>query len=212
MQGADWIQESVPEDLELKRKLIADIQEFAPADVIIGSSTSGFKPTELQLGARNPGTILVAHPFNPVYLLPLVEVVANTAVSESVTERAMSTISDIGMQPLLVRNEIDAHIADRMLEAAWREALWLVADDVATTEEIDDAIRFGFGLAVGADGLVRNVPTCRRRGGYGAFHSPVRPYLALALVELTDVPELTDALVQKIASQCDAQSGSQSIA
>ena len=74
--GADWIQESVPEELALKHKVIAEIQAHAPADAILGSSTSGFKPSELQEGATRPGQILVAHPFNPVYLLPLAEVVA----------------------------------------------------------------------------------------------------------------------------------------
>ena len=79
------------------------------------------------------------------------------------------------LYPLEVRKEIDAHIADRFLEAVWREALWLVQDGIATTEEIDDAIRYGFGLRWAQMGLVRDLPHCGRRRRHGAFHRTVRP-------------------------------------
>ena len=139
---ADWIQESVPEQLELKRKIFGDIQQSAPEQAVIASSTSGFKPSELAKGASNPGQILVCHPFNPVYLLPLVELVAHHEQDPVVLERSKQILTELGMKPLLVRKEIDAHTADRLLEAVWREALWLVKDKIATTEEIDDAIQF----------------------------------------------------------------------
>jgi carnitine 3-dehydrogenase len=144
--GADWIQESVTEDLALKHAVLGEIQVAATADALIGSSTSGFKPGELQQNAADPERIIVAHPFNPVYLLPLVEIVASPETSAELVERACTMLSSIGMYPLIVRNEIDAHLADRLMESVWREALWLVKDDVATTEEIDDSIRYGFGL------------------------------------------------------------------
>ena len=181
VSGADWVQESVPEELALKHKVIAEIQAHAPSHAILGSSTSGFKPSELQQDAADPGRILVAHPFNPVYLLPLVEVVAGDACGDDVKNTACDILRSIGMEPLIVRNEIDAHIADRFLEACWREALWLVKDDIATTEEIDDAIRYGFGLRWAADGSLRNVSPCWWRGGDGAFHSPVWALLELAV-------------------------------
>ena len=130
---ADWIQESVSENLELKHKVLASVQSAARDEAIVGSSTSGFKPSELQEGSSNPSQILVAHPFNPVYLLPLAEVVAGPEGDDATVERACGLLRSVGMEPLIVRNEIDAHIADRFLEAVWREALWLVNDDVATT-------------------------------------------------------------------------------
>jgi carnitine 3-dehydrogenase len=134
--GADWVQESVPERLAAKHRVLAGIGAAAPADAVIGSSTSGFRPSELNAaGAR----AIVAHPFNPVYLLPLVEL----AGAADITARAAAILRDIGMVPLILRKEIDAHIADRFLEAVWREALWLVKDGIATTEEIDEAIRMG---------------------------------------------------------------------
>ncbi len=208
---ADWIQESVPEDLAIKRKVITEIQANAPAQAILGSSTSGFKPSELQVGASRPGQILVAHPFNPVYLLPLAEVVAGPNCIAEVRDRACDLLRSIGMEPLLVRHEIDAHIADRFLEAVWREALWLIKDDIATTEEIDNAIRYGFGLRWGQMGLFETYRLAGGEEGMAHFIRQFGPCLAWPWTKLTDVPELDEALVQKIASQSDAQSGAYSI-
>ncbi|MDA0706232.1 MAG: carnitine 3-dehydrogenase [Proteobacteria bacterium] len=209
--GADWVQESVPEQLALKHKVIAEIQAHAPAHAILGSSTSGFKPSELQEGASRPGQILVAHPFNPVYLLPLAEVVAGEAVSVKVRDQACEILRSIGMEPLVVRHEIDAHIADRFLEAVWREALWLIKDDIATTEEIDNAIRYGFGLRWGQMGLFETYRLAGGEEGMAHFIRQFGPCLAWPWTKLMDVPELDEELVNKIASQSDAQSGKYSI-
>ena len=208
---ADWIQESVPEDLAIKRSVIAEIQANAPAHAILGSSTSGFKPSQLQDGALRPGQILVVHPFNPVYLLPLAEVVAGPNCTAEVRDRACDLLRSIGMEPLLVRHEIDAHIADRFLEAVWREALWLIKDDIATTEEIDNAIRYGFGLRWGQMGLFETYRLAGGEEGMAHFIRQFGPCLAWPWTKLTDVPELDEELVQKIASQSDAQSGAYSI-
>lgn len=209
--GATWIQESVPEELALKHRVIAEIEKHAPTSAIIGSSTSGFKPGELQEGARHPGRILVTHPFNPVYLLPLAEVVSGDAVGAEVRDRACKHLKSIGMYPLIVRKEIDAHIADRFLEAVWREALWLVNDDIATTEEIDNAIRYGFGLRWAQMGLFETYRLAGGEAGMAHFIAQFGPCLQWPWTKLTDVPELTDELVQKIADQSDRQSGAYSI-
>ena len=211
VSGADWVQESVPEELALKHKVLAEIQANAPDNAIVGSSTSGFKPSELQEGAKNPGHILVAHPFNPVYLLPLVEVVAGTACSDDVRARACEHLESIGMEPLIVRNEIDAHLADRFMEAVWREALWLVKDDVATTEEIDNSIRYGFGLRWGQMGLFETFRLAGGEEGMAHFIRQFGPCLKWPWTKLMDVPDMTEELVQKIAEQSDAQSGQHSI-
>jgi len=210
-RDAHWIQESVPEDLALKHKVLADIQTVATDTAVIGSSTSGFRPTQLQDGARNPGQILVAHPFNPVYLLPLVEIVPGRIAPHEILDRAVATVTAIGMKPLVVRSEIDAHIADRLLEATWREALWLINDDIATTQEIDDAIRFGFGLRWAQMGLFETYRLAGGEEGMAHFIRQFGPTLKWPWSKLTDVPELTDALIQKIADQSDAQSGASSI-
>jgi carnitine 3-dehydrogenase len=147
VQNANWIQESIPERLDLKHRILGDLSELAPETAVIGSSTSGFKPSELnEKGAR----AIVAHPFNPVYLLPLIELVGDAGACEN----AAPVLRSIGMFPLMVRKEIDAHIADRFLEAVWREALWLVKDGIATTEEIDESHPDGFWHPMGANGAV----------------------------------------------------------
>ncbi|MBR9842761.1 MAG: carnitine 3-dehydrogenase, partial [Rhodobacteraceae bacterium] len=145
VDGVDWVQESVPERLDLKLKVYGELQAACPEAAIIGSSTSGFMPSDLQAGAARPGQIVVTHPFNPVYLLPLIEVVPSPANAPDMIARTKAILEDLGMFPLVVRKEIEGHIADRFLEAVWREALWLVKDGIATTEEIDEAIRMGFG-------------------------------------------------------------------
>lgn len=207
VKDADWIQESVPERLEIKHKVFAEIQKHCRKEALIGSSTSGFKPSELQQGAARPEQIFVAHPFNPVYLLPLIELVGNAGT----TARARAILTQIGMKPLVVRKEIDAHIADRFLEAVWREALWLVKDGIATTEEIDDAIRFGFGLRWAQMGLFETYRIAGGEAGMKHFLDQFGPCLTWPWTKLMDVPEYNDELVDLIAGQSDEQSGQYSI-
>ncbi|MGB0447000.1 MAG: 3-hydroxyacyl-CoA dehydrogenase NAD-binding domain-containing protein [Pseudomonadales bacterium] len=208
---ASWIQESVPERLDIKLSTLAAIQAACSHTAIIGSSTSGFKPSELQQEAARPAQIMVAHPFNPVYLLPLVELVPSEQTDTALLNQAKDLLTSIGMKPLHVRKEIDAHIADRLLEAVWREGLWLINDGVATTEEIDDAIRYGFGLRWAQMGLFETYRIAGGEAGMAHFIAQFGPCLQWPWSKLTDVPELTDQLVQTIADQSDAQSGQHSI-
>ncbi len=210
VKGVAWTQESVPERLELKHATYKAIQS-ANGTCIIGSSTSGFKPSQLQEGSARPEQIVVTHPFNPVYLLPLIELVPSEANPPEVVARAKDILTDIAMYPLHVRKEIDAHIADRFLEAVWREALWLIKDGIATTSEIDDAIRYGFGLRWAQMGLFETYRIAGGEAGMAHFIEQFGPCLAWPWTKLMDVPELTDELVQTIASQSDAQSGHHSI-
>ena len=209
--GAQWIQESVPERLELKHRVLTQIQAVMANDAVIGSSTSGFKPSELGAGVPRPGRVLVAHPFNPVYLLPVVEVVPHTSAAEDVVAGALQTLRSIGMMPLRLRREMDAHVADRLLEAVWREALWLVKDDIATTQEIDDVIRFGFGIRWAQMGLFETYRIAGGEAGMAHFLAQFGPCLKWPWTRLTDVPDLDAALVEKISAQSDAQSGMRSI-
>ena len=211
VSGAVWIQESVPERLELKQKVYQTLQEHCKPDAIIGSSTSGFKPSELQNCATRPEQIIVTHPFNPVYLLPLVEVVGTEKNHPERIVKASNILTSIGMHPLKVRAEIDAHIADRFLEAVWREALWLIKDGIATTEEIDDAIRYGFGLRWAQMGLFETYRVAGGEAGMRHFISQFGPALSWPWTKLMDVPELTEELTDKIAGQSDAQSGHMTI-
>lgn len=211
VSGADWIQESVPERLDIKHSVLAEVQTHCRPDAVIASSTSGFKPSELQQGAANPRQIVVCHPFNPVYLLPLVEVVGGDGASPEIMAKATKLLTGLGMKPLVVRKEIDAHIADRFLEAVWREGLWLINDGIATTEEIDDAIRYGFGIRWAQMGLFETYRVAGGEAGMNHFIAQFGPCLSWPWTKLMDVPELTDELVNTIANQSDAQSGMHSI-
>ena len=202
---ADWVQESVTERLDLKQQVIADIQKHALEGAVIASSTSGFKPSELQATATRPAQVVVCHPFNPVYLLPLVEVVPSALTDSSIADTCHRVLTHLGMKPLLIRHEIDAHIADRLMEALWREALWLVNDDIASIEEIDDAIRFGCGLRWALMGHFQTMWLAGGEGGMRSMLAQFGPALKWPWSKLMDVPELTDELINTIANQCDAQ-------
>ena len=211
VSAADWIQESVPERLEIKHNVISDIQKYCLPNAIIGSSTSGYKPSELQEKSDFPDQIVVAHPFNPVYLLPLIELVPSPRSGTTHIAHAQAHLTALGMFPLLVRKEIDAHIADRFLEAVWREGLWLIKDGIATTEEIDNAIRYGFGLRWAQMGLFETYRIAGGEEGMAHFIAQFGPCLEWPWTKLMNVPELTDELIQQIADQSDAQSGDLSI-
>ncbi len=142
---AQLVQESVPEREQLKVELLAEADRATPPDAVITSSTSGLLPSRISAGMERPERFCVAHPFNPVYLLPLVELCPSPSTAAQTLDRAAAYYTATGMSPLRMRTEIDGFIADRLQEAVWREALWLIHDDVATATEIDDAIRLGPG-------------------------------------------------------------------
>jgi len=205
--AAEFVVESVPERLDLKHSTLSAIDAATDRSTIIASSTSGFMPSVLAEPLTHTERLVVGHPFNPVYLLPLVEVVAGKRTDEAVVERVLALYRALGMHPLRVRAEIDAHIADRLLEAVWREALWLVNDGIATTEEIDDAIRYGFGLRWAQMGLFETYRIAGGLGGMRHFIAQFGECLSWPWTKLMDTPELTDELIETIASQSDAQSG-----
>jgi carnitine 3-dehydrogenase len=207
---AELVQESAPERVELKRELLAAADRAAPAEALVCSSTSGLRPTELQAEMMRPERFCVAHPFNPVYLLPLVELCAGERTAPETVERAEASFRSVGMHPLVVRTEVDGFVADRLLEALWREALWLVNDGVATVEEIDDAIRYGAGLRWAFMGTFLTYRIAGGAEGMRHFLRQFGPALEWPWTHLTEVPELTDELVERIAAQSDAQAGGRS--
>ncbi len=209
---AELIHECVPERLATKRAAYAEIEAAAAPDAVIASSTSGIRPSELQAEMRHPERLVVGHPFNPVYLLPLVEVVGGARTSESAIERAMRWFAAAGMSPLRIRTEIDGFVADRLLEALWREALWLVHDGVATVSEIDDAMRLGFGLRWAQMGVFQTYATAGGEEGFERFIEHFAPTLDLPWTKLTDVPELTPEFIATLIAQSDEQAGGHSVA
>lgn len=208
---ADFIQESAPETLALKIKLHAQISAAAKPDVLIASSTSGLLPSEFYAKAHHPERCLVGHPFNPVYLLPLVEVVGGAKTSAAAKEAAITIYKNLGMKPLHVRKEVPGFIADRLLEAQWREALHLVNEGVASTGEIDDAIRYGAGIRWSFMGSFLIYTLAGGDAGMRHFMSQFGPALKLPWTKLV-APELTDALIDKVVEGTEEQLGQHSIA
>jgi len=209
--GVDFVQESAPERLQLKQELLGRASKAAPAHVVFGSSTSGLLPTELQQDMTHPERFVVGHPFNPVYLMPLVEICGGDRTSAATKERARAVYDSIGMHPLMLNKEIDGFVADRLMEALWREALWLVNDGIATAEEIDDAMRFGPGLRWSFMGTFLIYRIAGGEAGMRHFMAQFGPALKWPWTKLMDVPELDDVLLDTIVSQSDAQAGNASI-
>jgi carnitine 3-dehydrogenase len=211
VSGADFVQESLPEREDLKRRILAEVDAATRPDVVIASSTSGLLPSRLQADMARPERLVVGHPFNPVYLLPLVEVCGGERTSAATKEEAAAFYRSIGMHPLVLGKEIDGFVADRLLEALWREALWLVHDGVATVEEVDDAIRYGAGLRWSFMGTYLVYRIAGGEAGMRHFMAQFGPALKWPWTKLTDVPDLTDAFLDDLAAQSDAQAAGTSI-
>ncbi|MET1078986.1 MAG: L-carnitine dehydrogenase [Pseudomonas sp.] len=211
VSDADFIQESAPERLELKRELHGKISAAAKPDALIASSTSGLLPSEFYTTARHPERCLVGHPFNPVYLLPLVEVVGGRDTAPAAVQAAIQVYQTLGMRPLHVRKEVPGFIADRLLEALWREALHLVNDGVASTGEIDDAIRFGAGLRWSFMGSFLTYTLAGGDAGMRHFMAQFGPALKLPWTYLP-APELTEQLIDSVVQGTREQQGQRSIA
>jgi carnitine 3-dehydrogenase len=208
---ADFIQESVPERLDLKHRVLAEIDKHAAKDALIGSSTSGIKPTDMATALKRPERLVVGHPFNPVYLLPLVEIVGGEKTSKKAIACAREVYASIGMKPVVIRKEIEAFVGDRLLEAAWREALWLVKDGITTVEELDDIMRYSFGLRWAQMGMFQVYRIAGGEAGMRHFMAQFGPALKWPWTKLMDVPEFNDELVDLIANQSDEQAGDLSI-
>ncbi|SDC31546.1 carnitine 3-dehydrogenase [Melghirimyces thermohalophilus] len=207
VQDAYLIQENVPEQEELKKKVIAEVDAEAPADAIIASSTSGYKPSVLQEGCHHhPERVIVAHPFNPVYLIPLVELAGGKQTDRSFLEQAEAFYGSLHMKPLVMSGEIDGHIGDRLMEAIWREALHIVNDGVATTEEVDAAIVYGPGLRWALMGPFLTLHLAGGKQGMKHMLEQFGPALKLPWTRLV-APELTPELREKVIQGTKEQSG-----
>ena len=209
-QAADFVQESAPERLSAKRAVLAEIDAVADADVLIASSTSGLLPTQLQADCRHPHRVVVGHPFNPVYVLPLVEVLGGEQTAPESVDRAIAFYTDLGMRPLRVRKEIDGFLSDRLQEALWREALHLVNDDVATPEELDAAITYGPGLRWAFMGTCLAFHMAGGDAGMRHFMHQFGPTLKQPWTRL-EAPELSDELIDKMASGTEHQAAGRSV-
>ena len=209
-EDAYLVQESVPENLQIKKAVHQDIGDAVKEDSIIASSSSGLLPTEIQSIHLNPERFAIGHPFNPVYILPLVEIVGGEKTSTSTIGSLKEFYASIGMYPLVVRKEIEGYLSDRLQEAQWREILHLINDDVANTQELDDAIIYGPGLRWAIMGTCLTYHLAGGNSGMRHMLEQFGPALKLPWTKLK-APELSDELIEKMVTGTALQAGTKSI-
>ncbi len=207
---ADFIHEAAPEREDLKVKLFRDIDAVARPEVIIASSSSGFLPTNLQSQCKHPERVIIGHPFNPVYLLPLVEIVPGGKTSVQAMDRAADYFEAIGMQVLRLKREIMGYVCDRLQEALWREALHILNKDIATTGEIDDSIVYSAGMRWAFMGSFLNYHVAGGPGGMRDFIKQFDPTLELDWTDLK-FPKWSEALEKRLVEGCEAQAGGRAV-
>jgi carnitine 3-dehydrogenase len=208
--NAQFIQENAPEKLPLKQELLAAVDAAAPPDIVIASSTSGFAASDLQARCQNPGRIVVGHPFNPPYLIPLVEVIGGEQTDPQAIAWAVEFYTAVGKKPLPMTQEIPGFIANRLQEALWREALHMVNEGMATVSEIDASIVYGPGLRWAIMGPCLTFHLAGGEGGMGHMLDHFDPAEFESWTKLK-APPITAELRQKMVDGCLEEADGRSI-
>jgi carnitine 3-dehydrogenase len=209
--GADMVQENSPEDGRVKRGVLAAIDRAAAPDTVIASSTSGFAMTMLQADCLRPGRCVVGHPFNPPYLIPLVEVVGGDRTDPAAVDWLAAFYAAVGKRPLRLTRELPGFVGNRLQEAMWREALHMVAAGEATVAEIDEAIAYGPGLRWAQMGPCL---TFHLAGGSAGMAHMLDHFGAALLEPWTrlEAPALTPQLRERMVAGCLAEAAGHSVA
>ena len=210
LKDTSFVQENAPEKEKLKTSLLKEIDQLLDKKILIASSSSGLLPTKIQSKCEFPNRVLIGHPFNPVYLLPLVEIVKGKKTSQQSALKLKKIYESIGMKPLMVRKEIEGYISDRLQEALWRESLHLIKDGIASTEEIDDAIVYGPGLRWAFMGVCLTFHLAGGEEGMKHMLEQFGPALKLPWTKLK-APELNKKLKGRMISGTKKQAGKFSI-
>jgi carnitine 3-dehydrogenase len=207
----DVVQENTPEVLESKIAVFGQMDAAASTETLLLSSTSGLSMTDMQVGCTHPERAVVGHPFNPPYLIPLVEVVGGKQSSQAAIDWAAEFYSAHGKRVIKMKRELPGFIASRLQEAMWREMLHMVNNDEATVQEIDVAIAYGPGLrwAIMGPGMVYHL--AGGEGGMAHVLDQFGPSLKWPWTRL-EAPELTDDLRQRMIAGCESQAQGRSVA
>ncbi|MEZ5913532.1 MAG: 3-hydroxyacyl-CoA dehydrogenase NAD-binding domain-containing protein [Paracoccaceae bacterium] len=211
VEGAGFIQESAPENLAMKQALYQRLGRIVPENVVIGSSTSGLMMTEIQAKCETPGRTVIGHPFNPPYLLPLVEIVGGEKTDPAAVEWAGEFYRIAGKAPLMMKKEIPGFVATRLQEALWREALHMVANGEATPEDIDIALMNGPAPRMVSQGQCMAFHVACGAGGMATNLDQFGPALKLPWTRL-EAPELTQELRDRMVDGCNAIAGARHFA
>ena len=208
VQNTDFIQESAPERLGVKQALYKTLGEIVPSHVVIGSSTSGLTMTDIQQNCATPERCVIGHPFNPPYLLPLVEIVGGKQTSPDAVAWAGKFYEAAGKSPLIMKKEIPGFVATRLQEALWREALHMVANGEATPADIDNALMNGPAPRMAVQGQCMAFHVACGEGGMATNLDQFGPALKLPWTRL-EAPELTQELRDRMVEGCNAIAGTQ---
>jgi len=210
LKDADFIQECVSENYALKTKLMSLISKYAKPNAIISSSSSGLLPTKIYSKCLNPQRGIIGHPFNPVYLLPLVEIVPGKKTSKKYMSIANNFYKSISMNPILLKRELPGYLSDRLQEALWREGLHIINEGYATTENLDRSIEDGPGLRYSLMGTFLTFHLAGGKAGMKHMLEQFGPALKLPWTKLK-APKLTKKLSNRIISGTKKQAKGKSV-
>ena len=210
VENAELIQENAPENETLKTNLVKKISEHAKKNSIIASSSSGLLPSKIQSKCNNPKRLIIAHPFNPVYLLPLVELVPGGKTDKKYIAKANNFYSKIGMKTLILKKEVPGYLSDRLQESMWRESLHIINEGYASTKDLDDAIIYGPGLRWSLMGTFLTFHLAGGKMGMEHMLQQFGPALKLPWTKLK-APVLSKSLKKKIIEGTKKQSKNRSI-
>jgi 3-hydroxyacyl-CoA dehydrogenase len=202
---ADLVQENGPERIDFKQKLYGELDELLPPDVIIASSSSGLTMTEIQKGAAShPVRCVIAHPFNPPHLIPLVEIVGGKKTSEATIQRAAEFYTSIGQRTVRLNKEMPGHVANRLQAALAREVYYLVAEGVVSAADVDTALCWGPGMRWG---IMGNMMLNHLGGGQGG----IEHFFQQSWWKVLGQPQLTPEMQKKLIDSVHAEVGSRSV-
>ena len=210
VENADLIQECAPENYPLKIKLMNIIGKFSKSNAIISSSSSGLLPTKIYSRCKNLERCLIGHPFNPVYLLPAVEIVPGKKTGKNFMNRANKFYKSIAMNPIMLKKELPGYLSDRLQEALWREALHIVNDGYATTKDLDRSIEDGPGLRWSLMGVFLTFHLAGGKAGMKHMLEQFGPALKLPWTKLK-APKLTSKLSNRVIEGTRVQSRGKSV-
>jgi 3-hydroxyacyl-CoA dehydrogenase len=207
--GIRFVQENAPEREGLKADLIAELQAAAPADAIIASSTTAFPHSTIAAKARDKTRVIVAHPFNPPHLVPLVELVGSAPDVPAITE-AVDFYKRLGREPVVLKKEAVGHLANRFQAAVMREALYCLEQGLADVEDIDRALRYGPGLRWSFMGPFETYHLAGGAGGIRHYFAHLGASQAKRWAALGS-PTMTPELTQRVIDGVDAMTKGQDV-
>ena len=211
LKEADFVQECAPENYKLKTKLMEIIGKYSKPNVIISSSSSGLLPSKIYSKCKNPSRTIIAHPFNPVYMLPGVEIVPGKKTKKNFLKKAYKFYKSISMNPIMIKKELPGYLSDRLQEALWREALHIVNEGYASTKELDRAIEDGPGMRWSLMGTFLTFHLAGGNAGMKHMLEQFGPALKLPWTKLK-APKLSNKLSNRVIAGTKKQARGKSVA